>query len=130
MILLSFVLGIFVSVQHISCTTDKLPEPMAGAECDDFDATYDGDISGIINSSCALTGCHVSGGGTPGVFESFEGLSDYTNDGPNGLRDRVIVLQNDPNIGMPPDDSNGPTELTEMQLLIFKCWADTGYPEN
>ena len=91
---------------------------------------HDGDVAGIINSSCALTGCHVTGGGTPGEFETYEGLSDYTNDGPNGLRDRVIVLQNDPNIGMPPNNSNGPQDLTELQLEIFKCWADSGYPEN
>ena len=31
MILLGLFLCVFVSLQHISCTTDKLPEPMAGA---------------------------------------------------------------------------------------------------
>ena len=130
MIVLGFFLSALISVQHISCTTDKLPEPMAGEECDNYDATYDGDIKDIIDSSCAISGCHVNGGGAPGVFKTYDGLLDYANDGPNGLRDRVIVLENDPNIGMPPDYSIWPVDLTDTQLEIFKCWADSGYPEN
>ena len=131
-LLLSFFSLLAFSLYQFSCTADKLPEPMAGAECDTFDATYDGDIKAIIDASCALTGCHVSGGGAPGVFQDFSGLLDFANNGPNGLRDRVIVLANDPDNGMPPDwnTNPGPKNLTEEQLKIFKCWVDSGFPEN
>lgn len=110
-----------------SCTTDKLPEP----ECNDI-VTYDGDVKAIIDATCAIAGCHSSGSGVPGTFEDYAGLLPFANNGPNGLRDRVIVLENDPDSGMPPNwDSNpGPKDLTEEQFEIFKCWVDSGYPEN
>ncbi|MFT5166029.1 MAG: hypothetical protein ACI8P3_001260 [Saprospiraceae bacterium] len=130
--LLSFLLIVGMSIQNISCTSDKLPEPMAGEECDEFDATYEGDVKAIIDASCALAGCHVTGGGAPGNFMTYAGLADYANTAPNGLRDRVIAQVNDPVNGMPPDgDTNpGPNNLTDEQFIIFKCWADTGFSEN
>lgn len=130
-ILLFAILAIFTLYQT-ACTSDKLPEPMVGEECDDHDATYDGDVKAIIDATCAIAGCHVMGAGVPGNFETFESLVDFANDAPNGFRDRVIVLRDDPNTGMPPDwDTNpGPIDLTEEQFEIFKCWADAGYPEN
>ncbi len=132
LILLNFVLLTFFAIYNISCTADKLPEPMAGIECNDHNATYDGDVKAIIDATCALVGCHVTGGGAPGVFEDFAGLADYTNNDPNGFRDRVIVLVDDPDSGMPPDwDTNpGPKDLTAEQFEIFKCWVDSGFPEN
>lgn len=129
-----FTLFIIVSLAIYlpSCATDKLPEPTVGAECDEFVATYDGDVKAIIDATCAITGCHVSGGGAPGNYETYAGLVPYANNGPNGLRDRVIVLVNDPNSGMPPnwDTNPGPKDLTDEQFTIFKCWVDSGYPEN
>jgi len=127
-----FLLLVSFSVYNISCTSDKLPQPSVGEECDNFNATYDGDIKPIVDATCALVGCHVTGGGAPGIFETYEGLSEFANDAPNGLRDRVIVLVDDPNNGMPPDwDTNpGPSDLTDEQFEIFKCWVDSGYPEN
>ena len=49
-----------------------------------------------------------------------------------GFRDRVIVLAEDPDSGMPPnwDTNPGPVDLTEEQLEIFRCWVNSGYPEN
>lgn len=130
--LFGLLLSFGISIYSVSCTSDQLPEPMAGEECDEFDATYDGDIKAIIDASCALSGCHVTGGGAPGIFVNYAGLESYANNAPNGLRDRVIVLVNDPENGMPPDwDTNpGPKNLTEEQFIIFKCWADSGFPEN
>jgi len=114
-----------------SCATDKLPEPTVGAECNDFDATYNGDVKAIIDATCAIGGCHVAGAG-PTPYEDYASLSVAAFNGPNGLRDRVIVQENDPSNGMPPNwDSNpGPNDLTEEQFTIFKCWVDSGYPEN
>jgi hypothetical protein len=114
-----------------ACTQDKLPEPMPGDECMDLDATYNGAIKEIIDQSCAVSGCHVTGGGAPGNFTSFAGLEGFANSGPNGFRDRVIVLRSDPNVGMPPDFADAsPKNLTDEQLEIFRCWADAGFPED
>lgn len=128
-----FILCLFlVAVYTNSCTSDKLAEPTIGEECDNFNATYDGDIKAIIDATCAIPGCHVTGGGVPGIFETYEGLVPFANSAPNGLRDRVIVLADDPNSGMPPDwDTNpGPKDLTDEQFEIFECWVNSGYPEN
>ena len=121
-----------MSIYNSSCTSDKLPEPMVGEECNEFDATYNGDIKPIIDASCALVGCHVIGGGAPGNFTTYGGLADFANKEPNGLWDRVIVMVDDPENGMPPDwDTNpGPKNLTDEELTIFECWVDAGYPEN
>lgn len=122
--------GLFLALVS-ACTQDKLPEPMVGDECSDLDATYNGAIKEIINQTCAVTGCHVSGGGAPGNFTTFAGLEGFANDGANGFRDRVIVLRSDPNVGMPPDFATvSPQDLTDEQLEIFRCWADAGFPEE
>jgi len=131
-ILFIFFLILSVTAYVSSCATDKLPEPAVGPECAEFDATYDGDVKAIVDATCAITGCHVTGGGAPGIYEDYEGLSEAAFNGPNGLRDRVIVLENDPDNGMPPNwaTNPGPKDLTEEQFTIFKCWVDSGYPEN
>lgn len=121
-----------LAIYNTSCTSDQLPEPMPDDICDTHNATYNGDVKAIVDATCALAGCHVSGGGAPGNFEAYEGLAEFANDAPNGLRDRVIVLRNDPDNGMPPDWSTnpGPIDLTDEQFEIFQCWVDSGYPEN
>lgn len=126
----SFFLLLSLTLYSLSCTSDKLAEPTVGDECDQYDATYDGDVKAIFDETCALAGCHVTGSGVPGVFEDFAGLANHTNDGPNGFRDRVIILAGDPSSGMPPNYSAGPQDLTEEQLEIFRCWVNSGYPEN
>ncbi len=122
----------FFSIYTVSCTSDQLAEPMVGEECVNYNATYEGDVKAIVDATCAIAGCHVAGAGVPGIFETYEGLLPFANSAPNGLRDRVIVLVDDPSNGMPPDwDTNpGPKDLTAEQFEIFKCWVDSGYPEN
>ena len=111
-----------------SCVSDKLPEPVSTVDCETIAATYNGLIKPIIDNNCALSGCHVNGGGGPGVYTSYSGLSNYFNK--NGLEKYVIDLKNDANLGMPPNYSSGPQDLTTEELDIFKCWVKAGYPEN
>ncbi len=129
-LIFNFLLLASLCIYNMSCTSDKLQEPMPSDICDDFNATYDGDIKAIVDATCALTGCHVVGGGAPGAFETYAGLADFADNGPNGLRDRVIVQREDTENGMPPSYSAGPQDLTDEQFEIFRCWVDAGYPEN
>ncbi len=131
----NLIIGAFALVFSVfytsACTKDKLPEPMAGDECLTLDATYNGAVKAIIDETCAVSGCHVAGGGSPGNFSDFAGLEPFLNDAPNGFRDRVIVLRTDASSGMPPDyAAASPINLTDEQLEIVKCWADAGYPEQ
>jgi len=95
-----------------ACEITPIPSP-----------TYDDDIAPIINSKCAVSGCHISGAGIPGVFPDYEGLSSYLNGGNNGFEDRVIIRMDMPQIGSGFD-------LTDDELKLLSCWVCDGYPEN
>ena len=115
---------------QMSCTSDQLDEPMINENCVNLDATYDGAIKPIIDATCAIAGCHVSGGGAPGNFTSYERMGPYLND--DEIKLTVVILRNDPENGMPPnwDTNPGPKDLTDEQFELMECWIDAGYPEN
>ena len=56
---------LLIAVIPNACTTDKLEEPKPAEECNNYDATYDGEIKSIIDATCAIIGCHVNGGDAP-----------------------------------------------------------------
>lgn len=120
----------FLSVTVLSiaaCTTDTLPEPTE-LPCDDVMATYVVDIEPIIQQSCAYAGCHL--GSAPGVYTSYEGLLPQLESG--NFRSRVITLQEDPNVGMPPNyaPEDRPRDLTTDELTLIECWLDAGFPRE
>ena len=123
-------LMVIVLLLPFACTTDKLAEPMPNDDCENYDATYDGEIKAIIDATCAIAGCHEPGGGAPGDFTSYAGMGDYLND--SEVREYVVILRNDPENGMPPnwDTNPGPKDLTDEQFEIMQCWINSGYPEN
>ena len=106
----------------VSCSDDD--DNNEETTCDQYTATYDGDVKEIINNSCAYSGCHVANFPN-GNFENFDSLKTYLDDGK--FEDRVLVLKNMPP-QYAPDDK--PKELTDEQLEILTCWKDAGYPEN
>jgi len=125
-----FAVGILIIGTQFACNTDKLEEPKPNDDCINYDATYDGEIQSIVDINCAHSACHVSGGGAPGDFTTYNGMSSYFNDG--GIRESVVVLRNDTEHGMPPnwDTNDGPKDLTDEEFEIMQCWINTGYPEN
>ena len=125
-----FAIGLLIANIQFGCTSDKLEEPKPDPDCINYDATYAGAVKAIIDINCAHSGCHISGGGAPGVFTSYNGLSSYMNDG--GIRESVVVLRNDPEQGMPPNwnSNDGPHDLTDEEFKIIQCWINAGYPEN
>ena len=113
-----------------ACTNDKLPEPIVTLDCSTINPTYDKDIKRIIDESCALSGCHVSGGGAPGIYTTYAGMENFLND--NEFKKFVIDLKNDPDNGMPPNWSTnpGPRDLSPEDFALVECWVEAGYPEN
>lgn len=122
-------IGLLTIGLQYACNTDKLVEPKPDAECLNYDATYNGDIKAIIDINCAHSGCHVTGGGAPGDFTTYNGMSNDFND--SGIRESVVVLRHDPEHGMPPNsnDNDGPKDLTDEEFKIMQCWINAGYPE-
>jgi len=110
-----------------SCTNDELPEPVE-VPCDDVMPTYVVDIEPIIQQSCAYSGCHL--GTAPGIYTSYEGVVAQVESG--SFRERVITMQEDPNLGMPPNYAPGdrPADLTADELRLIECWLDAGFPRE
>ncbi len=115
-----------------SCTSDELPPPAIPEFCDSLMATYNTNLKDIIDASCAYTGCHDGGGtnGELGDFGSYGGMQPFF----GTVQDRVVNLRSDPSVGMPPDRSvygeSQKDNLTDLELDIFKCWINAGFPEN
>lgn len=95
-------------------------EEMDPPECEET-YSFSSDIQGIINASCAYSGCHVSGTGLPPLMTYEQVVVQIEN---GKFEDRVLVRQN-----MPPSNASGPTELTESELHLIRCWIDQGYAE-
>ena len=114
----------------LHCTSEKLPFVDEAADCLNVETTYDLNIKPIIDNSCALVGCHVTGGDAPGVYINYNNLVPFFEDGT--FESTVIDQREDPIIGMPPDYStNGePKNLAEEELALIKCWIRSGYPEK
>lgn len=114
---------IFVGLTLLETSCDNAKAPPCECEITPLPSlTYDEDIAPIINSKCAVSGCHVSGTGTPGVFPDYAGLKPYLNGETNGFEDRVIIRKNMPQI-------NSGFDLTDEEFRLLSCWVCTGYSE-
>lgn len=96
---------------------DIEPEPEP-EECDTEDVTYTSHIRLIVNTNCAISGCHVTGGQGNGSFETYEGIKAKVDNG--ALRQRVLVEKS-----MPPTGS-----LSDCELDQIEAWIDAGGPES
>ncbi len=78
--------------------------------------TYQADIKTILDTNCAVSGCHVPGGAAPMSLQTFAVANARAND----IKGAVLA-----NI-MP---KGGPPLSQELKDKIA-CWADDGAPEN
>lgn len=102
-----------------NCTRDQIME--IESDCGEV-VTYENQIKPIIDNACAYSGCHA--GGAPGNYVSYQEIKKYI--GNDRIERRVLI-----NRDMPPIYSTlGPTELSDQELELFKCWIQSGYPEN
>ncbi|MBT8234135.1 MAG: hypothetical protein HKO66_02540 [Saprospiraceae bacterium] len=93
-------------------------------------ATYDDAIKGIIDNSCAYSGCHDGQTGI-GNYQNLEGLQGDIDD--NDFFERVVEIREDPVKGMPPEraeELGGPAMLTDEEFQLILCWIENGYPQN
>jgi len=98
-----------------SCDNAKTPVVICNG-----DPTYDNEIAPIINTKCAIAGCHISGTGTPGVFQDYDGMLPYLNTESNSIKDRVVETKDMP-LGF---------SLSDTDLELIRCWVEGGYLEN
>ncbi len=86
-------------------------------ECDSI-GTFADNVKPILDGNCSISGCHVPGGTGPGLFENYDQVKSFVDNG--RLEERVLVQRN-----MPP---TGP--LTNCQLQLIQTWIDAGAPDN
>jgi len=112
-----FAFFIIILVSLSQCTSDNEEDlyPVESNECATDSMNYEQDIAFIINSNCAIPGCHIAGGQPPN-YENYQA----TVDNKNGIQRRVIDQQT-----MPP---SGP--LSNCNLDKLQAWLDDNTPEN
>ena len=86
--------------------------------CDTSTVTFSGTIFPIIQGNCSISGCHIAGGTGPGLFENYDQVKSFVDNGK--LENRVLVLKN-----MPPI-----SPLTNCQQLQIQQWLDRGAPND
>ena len=115
-----FLLLLLVAV-IFSCT-QGIEDPMVTPTNPCSTVTFKTDITPIINQTCAIKSCHVSGTGL-GDYTVYAGLAKEATNG--GFKKEVLT-----NKSMPPRNSSGQTSLTVAQLEKFTCWINAGSPNN
>ncbi len=101
-----------------SCYNDNEEELYGLIDCNPLDVSYSKDIEPLINSSCAISGCHVQGGSGTGIFANYENVKAKVDDG--SFRQRVIVQKD-----MPPS-----SPLSDCQIKYIESWLNAGAPNN
>jgi hypothetical protein len=99
-----------------SCYNDKEELLYPGATCDGVAASYSAHVQPIIESVCAVSGCHGTGE-TNGPGQ----LTNYTEVKNAAIQIKQAVVSR----FMPQD-----TTLTNTQIRTISCWVDAGAPNN
>jgi hypothetical protein len=93
-----------------SCDKNNLEKEMISCQ---LPVTYSQTVQPLIQTRCALTGCHTAGS-TTGNFDTYEELRQRVDNGK--LKLSVFDLKI-----MPPD-----VPLSDEELQKIKCWMEQG----
>lgn len=85
-------------------------------ECDGTTFTYTNDVKSIVDSNCALSGCHDGSSAQPN-FTDYNGFKTFASSASARVNSR----------SMPPPSSGG--SLSDEQIATIVCWAANGAPE-
>jgi hypothetical protein len=99
-----------------SCYNDKEEILYPGATCDGVAISFTANVQPIIQSVCAVSGCHATGS-TNGVGP----LTNYTQVKNASVQIKQAVVSR----FMPQGSS-----LSNAQIRTISCWVDAGAPNN
>lgn len=114
---ISIFLGFVMSGLTISCAYDNAEELYGEQECPPGGTSFSQTVSPIIESNCAVSGCHVTGQQLP-TLETYDQIAA------NASR----VKARTSNGTMPPPTSM--YSLTQQEIDDIACWVDAGAPDN
>lgn len=115
------ILNICVLVMCVSlssCYYDNKEDLYGDIPCDPVGVSFTKDIQPLIQTECAIYGCHIQGGAGYGVFENYQNIKAKVDNG--SLRSRVIVQKD-----MPPSNP-----LSECQIAHIEAWINEGALNN
>jgi hypothetical protein len=99
-----------------SCVYHEAPEQTCTATI-----SYTTQVKPIIESKCAISGCHNGDNGSDFKWTDFSKLQQRAH---SGLLKSKVVNHEMP----PPESPQGP--LTQEQIDIISCWTTQGAPQN
>ncbi|MEJ1236698.1 hypothetical protein WBG78_01135 [Chryseolinea sp. T2] len=92
-----------------NCTITKSVRVLTGT-------SYNDDIKPIIETSCAVSGCHVSGGAAPFALTTVKSVQDHASS------IKTVTANGSMPKGGPP--------LSQAEKDKIACWVDDGAPNN
>lgn len=99
-----------------SCYNDKEELLYGVSSCDGVNASFAANVSVIIQTNCALSGCHADGSTNgPGALTSYDKIRNAAVD----IKSAVVTRL------MPQGSS-----LTPTQIKTISCWVDGGASNN
>lgn len=121
---LAFCLALFLTGLILSCGSSEDQDPGPGTtppnqqgRCDNITSTLSNHVLSIINTNCAISGCHVSGAQAPDL----------------SIRDNIIsnaqAIRVQTESGNMPKSGSGLTLTPQEKDLIF-CWVASGALNN
>lgn len=110
-----FALSIFACSDDMNNEEEEEQEMMEDL-CEGTSYTYEADIKSIVDSNCAISGCHNGSGSIPD-FSTYDELFD----------NRLAVKSRTGAKTMPPASSD--KILTDAQIQMIACWVDDGAPQ-
>jgi uncharacterized membrane protein len=103
---------LIISLFLFSCSKSEEPVSNTCAST----VTYTSGVGAIISKSCAIAGCHVTGGAGNGVLTTLAGVKTKVDNG--SFKTRVLDKKD-----MPPA---GSTQLSTAELELLQCWLTNG----
>ena len=111
-LLLSFSL-LFLSGCYYDVEKELYP---ASPDCTTTGITYSNTIMNIVNTNCAISGCHIAGTGRSDLTK-YSGVNAVASNG--SMRQKVLIDKS-----MPPLKP-----LSECEMLQIETWLKSGTPE-
>lgn len=107
----------------LSCSKDKTPAPPK--PCDPSKVYFEKDILPILNSSCAMSGCHDVATSADGYqFTTYDGVMDAIKKGnPSDSKLYKAITETDLSDIMPPPPN---VALSSENILKIRTWIEQG----
>lgn len=85
-------------------------------DCSTINAKFSADVMPIIQTRCAMAGCHdASSGNKGGPFTNY-----------NEIKFKAVIIKSQVVSGAMPQGSS----LSADQIKLISCWVDAGAPNN